>query len=185
MRPIFVLCLSCLVAGVGFAKEGLKSFKTIQVSVSSDNITLQEEAESYLKREFRSLGDITLVDKDPDLEFTIIANVVTAGTKEIGYAISLVAVEHHNFSNSVYFAAGALPKDKQKTLHTICDDAYSVKAHYLNVLPISALKTTCEQIVAKIDSTILEPERKEWDRISKAFDSMEQKEKASPPKSKL
>lgn len=140
-RRALLILLFCSFA-VSVSAQTKPKFKPtfrIWVDVSGDNIS---EAESYLKRELRSLGDVEIVDHFAIPHFTIHAVILRTKNmsgRETGLAISWVTESH-------------LHKLEDKYTGILLD-------HQLWTTGTESLKRKCEEYIARFDSMALEPMR--------------------------
>jgi hypothetical protein len=129
---------------------------TVSMSVSGDE-QLTELVSSYINREFRDLHDVTIVsDTRADYEVRVIALANTLKTgQQIGYILSVVVLA--TVPTNTFDAA--VSKEIRPFLHNYLATLSQFDNNYLYSSGPAELKTTCENIVARIDSAIFEPER--------------------------
>jgi hypothetical protein len=133
VRCVLILLLFCSSAVVTSAQT-TKLF-SVNVEVSGDYAS---EAESYLKRELRSLGDVVVTSKNPDYTIDLIIASVTAPidgvSKEVGLSFSWVTLSH--------------TPPVGMTDHLLAGDGKD------------SLKKRCEKYIARFDVKNLEPRRR-------------------------
>ncbi len=110
----------------------------VSLSITGDN-GLDSIIRSYLSRDFREIPDVVITDDDPMFTIHIVAMDTKIGPNAVrsGYAMSIVTTF--------------------KDLRTKAD-IYS--DHFLRVLPLDDLESSCREISAKIDGSLFEDERK-------------------------
>jgi len=138
----------------------------VQVSVSA-NDNIKGQVESYIKRELRSLQDVTLVDEGADWELSILAmEVSTKGGYKSGVIISVVILSP--FNNQI--VSGML-QEKYKELGTnLTKGLYWYPDHWLRAGPVDQLRSLCVELIADFDSQQLEESRKQHREIMKIFE---------------
>ena len=159
-------------------KEPGKFSTTVKVKVSADE-NIKGRIESYLKRELRSLGDVTVVDEKPSWE------------------ICLVALEQHDVEGEVTSVVLSvviltpLPADllgwvlklnAEQVDYISRIGCFHYRAHWLKTGPPKGLKDICEGIIADFDSEHLESVREQYQKMSEIFKkTKEQEEKLKIP----
>jgi len=123
---------------VSFAEETKPNFK-VRLSISADE-DIKQKAESYLSRELRSLGDVTIVDSGDEYKICIIVlqHESESGTL-LGYSISVVFGELDNY------------------LYYLID-------HRLYTGGPERLRSRCEDIILDFDNKYLKEKRKTLSR---------------------
>lgn len=135
--------------------------KTKIAVTTSAKESVKGEFESYIKREFRSLKDVEIVDSEADFTISfVILETQTKGGGTTGYAISQVL--SHPFPRSVFhlmFKDKLSPKDFE-WIKKATEAAKFVDGHSLRTCGPDELKSVCEKLVAEFDTNTLEPARK-------------------------
>ena len=164
-----LIALACSAAG----QERSKLKSKIQVLVSADE-NIQSEITSFIDRELRELGDVTIVDDKPNWEIRILAlePQFQDGRRAPGLSISVVILYHYN--NDVAYDTlfderhAQLAKEMTRGL-VLCAD------HKLLIAPAGELKQACQKIVAVFDSEHLDKVRKGVEKAIKAFEEQTKK----------
>ena len=159
-----LICLFLLMS-VGFtgAQQGEKmpaKFR-VEVLVDGTDLTNTTEAESYLKRELRSLGDVEITDIGMGhyvLSVVMVEDIYkSSGTKTGRFSYSYMGVKRFN----PFDLESKLPKQH---FNTVFDATWNL--YYYSPLhgvgtgaKRTELKQVCQQIVAKFDTRLLEPDR--------------------------
>ena len=155
-----LICLFLLIS-VGFtgAQQGerLPTKFRVYVQVSGD---LKTEAESYLKRELRSLGDVEIMDLSGVYELKVInleSKYKSSGTKTGQVDFACMGIKRFN----PFDLSSQLPKKHFDTVFDATSNLYYFPEMY--VLRINEerteLKQVCQEIVAGFDTKVLEPDR--------------------------
>ena len=155
-----LICLFLLMS-VGFtgAQQGEKlptKFR-VGVMVSGD---LKPEAESYLKRELRSLGDVEITDLVGVYELSVIileSKYKSSGTKTGQISYTYMGLKRFNPFN----LTTKLPREHFDTVFDATSNLYYFPEMYGIAMDKerTELKLLCEKIVANFDTKLLEPDR--------------------------
>lgn len=139
----------------------------VQVSVSAEE-AIRGQVESYVKRELRSLRDVTIVDEGADWELSILAmEVSTKGGYKSGVIISAVILRP--FDNQM---VSALLEEKYKeTGAHLTEGLYRYPDHWLRTGSTDQLRSLCVEIVADFDSQHLEKSRKLYREVRRILES--------------
>lgn len=127
----------------------------VQVFVSADE-NIQGQIESYLSRELRSLGDVVVTDARPEW-------ILNVGCSELclqnGYksGLSLSVVILRPFYNDDIMSL--VSNKSKRVISTFISDLYSFDGHWFFVCNQNNLKSTCSEIIAKFDSSIISQHR--------------------------
>lgn len=175
MKKRKIWILSIFIA-IFFTGQPIKSqvapnkFKVSVVVTCDDNIT-KGKIESFIKRELRSLGDVTINNYTPDyfIFLTVLEpTYVSTGTKTGNIIVSSVCIKNYSLFKSIDYY---LPNVNVVKEHfgEIIDKSQNINAppifykHYINNLVnfdrTQNLQNICEGIVANFDTGALEPER--------------------------
>lgn len=129
---------------------------TIAVTVTSDPDTTTQMT-SYLKRELRSLGDVTVKDKDTDYSLAISAlKVKNLDNQHIGYAFSyLLTAQTSTNLLSLY----TTPRQTQLVADYIQGSCF-VLDHSIRTCSYDGLRQSCQQLITRFDTGLFETSRK-------------------------
>jgi len=135
----------------------------VNLTVSGDE-RCQTQAESYLKRELRSLGDITISPSSPDwnIDAVVYSTTLTTGQRA-GYNISVVISTPFCPNLSNYFSLTNEPAI------LVCTNYVAIQFHGMR--GGSDLRKLCADIVTDFDTTQLESSRKSFEQIRQAMKS--------------
>lgn len=138
---------------------------------------LEDQVRSYFNRELRAIGDVEVTDdkdgKESLMEISIVVMEPTnkAGVSIGGYIISIAVTDR---SSVVYLALAGISmttdEGKRKQLLQFVPKNGILVNHILQVLDSSQLPETCRSLVAQIDGSNIENNRKqrrEWDTSMK------------------
>lgn len=141
---------------------------TVQLVVKSDDDALRSQVTSFLSRELRSLGDITIVDEKP---FFLI-NVLVYKTHDMGGATIGFAMATHIsrplnasvLTDCAHFPAaclaGRVDDLRLQVLKVFIGDAAVTRDFDLTIGPLDQVQQTCQAIVADFDTKIVDEFRK-------------------------
>jgi hypothetical protein len=134
---------------------------TVQVDVSCDDEPLKGQIRSFVSRELRSLGDITIVDEAPDFVLSVIATPAkTQGNIVTGVVIAT------QFTGTVKIDLTSLKgKVSARSIDMLTDvlnGARIVWGFELQTGSMNDVQSLCRIIVADFDTSALEPCRKLW-----------------------
>lgn len=119
-------------------KKASPKFRVRVMGIEDD---IQSEAQSYIKRELRSLGDVEIVYKDAEWRLRILGGEIRpeGGRKKIGNMLSVVVVSR-----------------------VLCNfgPVYQYRQNYLYSDGPDDLDKMCKKMVTAFDIDFLEPERK-------------------------
>ncbi len=164
---LFVLTTTCV------AQETPKFNPTIAVNVSA-NDAIKGEITSFISRELRQLGDVTVTDQDPTWELQIVGMeaYLKSGPKS-GFVISVVIFQH--FKGSIF---DILPDKKQaEGLKKFTAGLVSYPDHWIRSGSTDELKQVCQGIVADFDAKHLDPSRSQFKAFLKQVEGMRQSQK--------
>jgi len=176
---ILLLCTS-----VSFAQETKNNIKVKLLILGDEG--MEQDTESYLGRELRSLGDVTVVGSGEDcLLWCNIIKVITASGKLTGLAFSVAYCERQDVEGlyevrdkmfDIVTKISNLPKTKQQqellesyqfifadtllSLPTI--GKYSMQYSSLYIGGPNDLRTLCEAAITAFDSKYLKEKRAEF-----------------------
>lgn len=143
---------------------------SVSVEVSCDDQITKGKIESFLKRELRSLGDVTIQDTftaDYSLELVVLEmSYVSTGNKTGGIAVSSVFIKNYSLRKILdYYVPFALVIDSDEILAKMLNEdapPYRYRHFVSNLLLYNKtenLSNICEGIVASFDTRVLEKER--------------------------
>ena len=146
----------------------------VQVNVSGDSKT-DTEVSSFVKRELRALGDVTVTDTTPDYVIEIVAysTALTTG-RVVGYNLSYVVCRP--FSTN-YFQYLLPPEVDTKLLQSLCTNYVSIQDHQLLGGP--DLRALCTKLVASFDSHCLDSDRRSFEMVKEAFRARKSRDTAA------
>ncbi|MEY2576496.1 MAG: hypothetical protein QOF80_1983 [Verrucomicrobiota bacterium] len=163
----FILCLANIV-NCAEPPERIR----IKLDVSGDT---GGEVTSYLSRELRHFPDVELVNTDAHFRIEIVALELKRGAGvTTGHGFSVVVTRPFYTSNIRSWIAGHLDAGTLKMLDQSAEKAVYTEAHFLEVGP--NVQESCRTIVASIDGSVFEPERK----LNLQLDEMFKKSRATP-----
>lgn len=120
---------------------------TVSVQVMGDP-QLISQVSSYLKRELRTLVDVTITDADPDFTLSVVSAHSTSGAgNHLGYILSVLVTSP--FPTNL---TDALPTHLENIIPTkwIYTNYVSVNAHWVEYGPW--LKDVCVKVIADFDT---------------------------------
>lgn len=150
---------------------------TVQLSITCDDASLKSQITSYLSRELRSLGDITIVDEHAD--FVISAIAMTLATEDGSPRGFVIAIRTTKPERTEWWTAGWLKaflgvetvsKAKLEVLKMLHENDEHNLQFTLVKGSLDAVQRHCKQIIADFDTEVLESERKLWNLIYKSTD---------------
>jgi hypothetical protein len=148
---------------------------TVHLSVSfSKDDTVKSQIRSFLGRELRSLGDVTIVDEDADYAIVAVGLTLEAAGRTTGFALSATFLKSekaewatdkwfHDLFGIEKIELGRLEVARALLRH---DDLYLDSV--LHTGPFSSLQKICQEIIADFDTNILNPARKKWETSHKS-----------------
>ena len=143
------------------AQQGEKMPDKFRVSVEVDgkNLSLTTEAESYLKRELRSLGDVEVKDLGIyELHVIFLESTYkSSGTKTGKINCTYLGLKRFN----PFDLADKLPREHFDTVFDATSNLYYFPEKWMlrTNEERTELKQVCQQIVAEFDTRLLEPDR--------------------------
>lgn len=180
LRVAGIVIVSTLCPAASFAAEPTspRYSARVCVEISADN-DLKTLVTSYVNRELRSLGDVTITDERTDWTIAIVAiKPKTVHGVTAGVALSTVMKQAYDPAVVQLLLAGHKNKDFiTEQLKFLYWDPH----HVLNVGAEEDLQDICKELVAKFDMDCLEPARKihreVTDQLEEAKKRHEQKKK--------
>jgi hypothetical protein len=167
MKAIFAVIMAAyLLALITEAKDSRSAAISVRIDANDDEVG--NLAKSYISRELRSLGDVTLDAPQPT--FVIHCKCFTLELKngvKSGYVVGFVITS--NLDTLKYIAgneqiAGALDKLPEAeilrwALEGLCRTMQEYEGQLLYLCPMDGLKDQCASFVATFDTQFLEPLR--------------------------
>lgn len=149
-----------------YAKD-IKFHATVGVDVSG-NDSVKNRVVSYVGRELRSLGDVTVANDHPDYELSLIvlktSNIQGFNT---GYTIGTsVSTKFYN-----QYVVQAAQQKYKKVVSSSTSNLYIFTESYLNTGSPKELRKICRQIVANFDTDVLQKQRDMVDKLNKMMDN--------------
>lgn len=133
---------------------------SVHVSAPDD---CRADAESYFRRELRSLGDISVDDGQPNYQLEVILepNRLSGANRIIGYSASITVCSPLQ-ADTLTFLSVTNP-----TAVATLTNYVSISTHRL--VANSDLRKLCSAVVTDIDTTIFEPDRKMFTQMKALF----------------
>jgi hypothetical protein len=150
------------------AESDRKRFSaTVNVSVSASD-DIKGQVESYIKRELRSLQDVSLVDEGGEWQLSILAmEVSTKGGHKSGVILSVVILTP--FNNQLI---SSMFEEEYRDFGTnFTEGLYLYPEHGVRVGSNEELRSLCFELVADFDSKHLEKSRKQHREFQKMLES--------------
>lgn len=146
MQTLIAFTIILFFANISALKAQVYS---VTLDIQSKDKTTQEQAESYLARELRSLRDVRIV-KDADILIRgFVTKTETFDRIHKGYALSIVVVKRSVCTDRIV-------KKGEVRQFWECDTLVSA---YLNTGGIAELRNMCEDYITSFDTDVLKPLR--------------------------
>lgn len=149
----------------------------LRLTITADE-AISAQVTSYITREIRALGDVTVADDNPDWEMHIIAMQMVGKDKTVyGIALSAVLLQRSLLGPSLEVIKNwdvKLEDAQQKYLNVMVAAAmktFTLVNYKLRTGPPESLQDICAAIVAEFDAKQLEPERKRWQSVIDLLDN--------------
>jgi hypothetical protein len=153
---LFLTTLHCA------AQAPIKYSASVQLLISCEDVSLNTQFGSFLRRELRSLGDITIVDSKPDYVVNLVALKLTgAGNSISGVSVAVLIVSPQN-ADFLNVVKDKLEDWRFERLKQMTDGASYILDFKIRSGSLDDVKSVSEKIIADFDATILEPGRKTW-----------------------
>jgi len=184
-RAIWALIVVILIFRLStdlFGQELPKYSARVKVNVSADE-NISSRIESYIKRELRSLQDVTVVEDNANYEILIIAlePETISGHKTGGIVLSILILEPIDVATlvNVLKIYNIIYPEKINQAGKIIGAQQPCCVHdfRLQTGPAEDLKRLCEEMVADFDSKFLEYGRKTYQELKDKLEKSRQKEK--------
>jgi hypothetical protein len=139
----------------------------LSVDVPKDD-SLKSQLNSFLGRELRSLGDVTIVDDKPDFVIdVVVTNVLVGRSVSVISIATLVSAPLDSDILTDPHLKGAKIDDAQIEF---VKSYLKTGSHILDITlhsgPVSDGQDMCKKIIVDFDSRQLDPERKLWSQCS-------------------
>ena len=138
--------------------EGIRRTDT---SVANDD-SLKSQFNSFLGRELRSLGDVTLVDDKPDFVMAVLVKRVSEGGSVVSVATLVSASLNASSLTTTLRLRGRLDDSQSQLLTDYMKTGSRILDFSLQNTNLSDVQSICKQIIVDFDSRQLDPERKLW-----------------------
>ncbi len=156
MKTVIFLLLVVTVSLTAQTKA--KWSTTVELNIDGPP-ALRDAATSYLSREFRSVGDVRLVDSKPEYELDIVMIEVTTKTdRKTGWAMSMSLIWHRDATWITSMLD--LPAKTNEVLNEYLSDSQKFLTHSLWTGGEGDLASACTDMVVNIDARIFERSRK-------------------------
>jgi hypothetical protein len=147
-----------------FLFAGFAHAADLRIFVEARGRGLTNEVQSYLARELRSLGDVSVVSDTERFDFEIqtIVTPLAVGEKVTGYILSFLVTTP--FPTEVFdgcFTNGCCTAEMVKTVKMLAATHDAIAYMGTSVAPRTELREWCGKIVVEIDREALEPHRKQ------------------------
>ena len=127
----------------------------VEVSYKADD-TMNSLIKSYIKRELRSLGDVEVVNTNPEFQIIIVGKTDhTKGGRDLGYSLAVAYTTRHTVPSFV------LRKDISDWMKsTYLSPVYVLEGLIIMGGERENLQSVCQETVADLDTKMLEPLRR-------------------------
>ena len=160
--------------GVISAQTEQQSFSVrVQVSVSAKNEIVKSKIVSFISRELRSLGDVSVTDHEPQYILLIVALEAefVSGTTTGDIALSTVLTKPLKESAQGKLLKKFLEYKGSEWIFVFLEDQSLFLEHWVQTGGAKDLRSLCETLVTQIDLKYLEADRRNWqasrDELSK------------------
>jgi hypothetical protein len=176
MRKIYsiIIAVNLIVTSIGLianAQELAVERYSARVKIVADgDENIKGQVSSFIKREFRSLVDVIIVEDNADWEISMVTmKLHTIDGHERGVSFSVIILKpFDNFSllttielMATHDSAG---REIVNAIDVITSDLYYYWGHWLRSGAVEDIKKISEGIVADFDNEFLEPERVKYRR---------------------
>lgn len=141
---------------------------------------LTDTVVSYISRELRALGDIELVQVNPDFAVSVVAleNTVEEGRRVTGYTLAVVITKPVQLNLIDALLGDTVPETGRDSLKKTFKDAVEIKDQSCKITPVEHLQKTCREIVIDLDTRCLQPARMYWQKGIDYMKEIREKKKA-------
>lgn len=180
---LFLVFIGCTALTLAEVKEPLvlaRRWIRIDLRVKSEG-HLMKDVKSLLSREFRSLGDVELTDKDPTHIINVQARTTTVQRgDEVGFAVSFIVARPAEVSlqESEFYTGidtAALVRDYPDSMEAIAaqtNGALKMISHFVIGGPATHVESQCKSAVASIDTQILDADRANARKLDETLRSL-------------
>lgn len=148
-QGLLILLVLLLMIGAPVTLSQKVMFRVaVEITAKDDNV--KSLIESYIKRELRSLGDVEVVKKDPHLRIEMVC--IKHKSKDgdhLGYAFATAFTRKHSTEEW-------LKTDISEGLKALLTPVYVLENLYLKVGGRESIKSSCQEIVADLDTEHIE-----------------------------
>ncbi len=147
---------------------------TVSVVLEGDDEDTNRKIDSYIKRELRSLNDVTIAEQNGDYIIDVLAIKLTNNRQVMtGYAVSFVLNERAiTSSNNLSFISDT---NYATVASMFLSSAVFPRDHQLRTCPPEELKQTCEELVTSMDSGTFETARRNQKLIDETLSQFRNK----------
>jgi len=163
------------------ALKSLKHSTTVGLDISAHD-EIKNQVYSYISRELRSLGDVKLVENDPNWTIQVVAMQIENKLKaKTGVAVSVVIIKRRYVVKTLLLMVENVfqisPQelmekksvDLEKAFKNLTDGLKDIRGHSLRVGSTEDMQSICQQIVADFDAEHLKQDREEFKRMLDFF----------------
>jgi len=141
---------------------------------------LRGEVTSYLSRELRRIGDVTVVDENPLIVISVVA--LRTGSRDgraSVVAFSVVVDQPENVAKNYQTVCGTMGITPDKMTVGLLttfggDNVVRLMAHFLEVGASDEVESVCRKVVVEFDGEVLEGQRRQMEQL------LEQAKKLQP-----
>jgi hypothetical protein len=156
---ILLLTLPCV------AQTPAKYSTRVKLLVSGGNDeSLRNQVNSFLGRELRSLGDVAIVNDQPDFVIAVLVNKPIEGGSVVSVA-RLVSSPLNADLLTALFGSGEKGGDSQfQSLKRYITHGSQILDFSLQTGNVSDVQNICKQMIVEFDTRQLDPERQLWNQ---------------------
>lgn len=132
---------------------------TVRIKVDADE-EIKLRLLSFLRRELSSLGDVRVLETNPDWELFLVADEIKSGEGNAKSTVNIALLISKPFDNEMF---SFLVKEKYKDLFlSSSENLYELKTQILYTGKLNELRKICERIVIDFDTKFIQQERNEF-----------------------
>jgi len=156
----FIALLFTCYSGLVRAEQNKSSFNAgLNVKIDADQ-DVKGKLSDHLSRGFLALGDVNLVEENPDWQLFIVAEK-TGNIKKDKNKIVISLLITKPFDKKLF---SSLIKEKYRDIfYTSADKLYELKTQTIYTGQIEDLPQICEKIVSEFNTKYIQPERAEYE----------------------
>ena len=174
MRTLVFLAMAGLASQILVAQPATRWNARVKLQVSASE-ELSPLLISLLSSELRSLGDIAIVETEPEYTIGLIAVTNRVGGRVVGYTLSTL-VESHLTEGALNLLSEELKTSAYKSLLVgLVKGMSSVSEHSITAISPEDLERTCKKIVADVDVKTFQVSRDLQQKINDAARAAERK----------